>query len=120
MAHESKLPKEIRDMMAEKGIILEENIYAKIFAEIDPNKIKKWLDNILNEDGHKLSTGSLRTIQMIKDELDHRASANNIIRPYNRFPQAFHCRLCNTTFSDEHDLEVHIIRQHSQYPSSNG
>jgi hypothetical protein len=38
-------------------------------------KIKKYLDTILHEDGHKLSNGSLKTIQMIKIEVEN--SFNN-------------------------------------------
>lgn len=32
------------------------------------NKIKQWCDAIRQEDGHKLSIGSLRTLKMIEDE----------------------------------------------------
>jgi len=32
-------------------------------------KINQWIDAIINEDGDKLSNGSLRTLQMIKKEL---------------------------------------------------
>jgi len=33
------------------------------------NKIEQWLNAIINEDGHKMSDGSLRTIEMIRREL---------------------------------------------------
>lgn len=33
------------------------------------NKIEQWLNAIINEDGHKMSAGSLRTIEMIRREL---------------------------------------------------
>ena len=33
------------------------------------NKIEQWLNAIINEDAHRLSAGSLRTIEMIRREL---------------------------------------------------
>lgn len=33
------------------------------------NKIEQWLNAIINEDGHRMSAGSLRTIEMIRREL---------------------------------------------------
>ena len=33
------------------------------------SKIEQWLNAIVNEDGHRMSVGSLRTIEMIRREL---------------------------------------------------
>ena len=33
------------------------------------NKIEQWLNDIITEDGHRMSSGSLRTIEMIRREL---------------------------------------------------
>ena len=41
------------------------------------NKIKQWCDAIRQEDGRKLSSGSLRTLKMIEDEFA-RMQANKI------------------------------------------
>ena len=32
------------------------------------NKIEQWLNAIINEDGHRMSAGSLRTIEMLRTE----------------------------------------------------
>lgn len=43
------------------------------------NKIDMWLNAILTEDGHKLSAGSLRTIEMIRREFAQQQNNGNPI-----------------------------------------
>lgn len=43
------------------------------------NKIDMWLNAILTEDGHKLSDGSLRTIEMIRREFAQQQNNGNPI-----------------------------------------
>ena len=37
--------------------------------KMNKDKINKWISAIVNEDGHKLSGGSLRTLTMIREEI---------------------------------------------------